>query len=288
MRKVAVALAVLVTFASFLAAGSRVLAAVTNGSFESGVDPGAFTTLSSGSTNITGWTVASGDVDYIGTYWQASNGSRSIDLNGLGPGSIGTLLTTVPGATYRVRFDMAGNPDGGPTVKTLNADVAGVTVPFSFDGTGATKSNMMWRSMSFTFVATGTTSTLRFISTIASGGFGPAIDNVSVEQISEPPSSFGSAERPLENKGGVVAAIAAAAGKEARDRRAAAAAAAAAPPVSPPSTGTGIIPPNTGDGGLRSYSNGEGPATLPAALLLVMGAIMAAIAWAHFAREARR
>ncbi|MBI3342508.1 DUF642 domain-containing protein, partial [Candidatus Curtissbacteria bacterium] len=86
----------------------------TNGSFESGTDPGVFTTVNPGGTNITGWNVDSGNVDYIGTYWPASNGVRSVDMNGLTAGSISQSLTTVVGATYNVTFDLSGNPDSRP------------------------------------------------------------------------------------------------------------------------------------------------------------------------------
>jgi hypothetical protein len=54
------------------------------------------------------------------------------------------------------------------------------------------------------------------------------------------------------NVGGAVGAIAAAAGQQASEnrQRAAAAAVASQPVVQAPSTGTGVTPPNTGDGGL--------------------------------------
>jgi hypothetical protein len=52
--------------------------AAQNGSFENGTDPGSFRTLGVGSAAIEGWSVAGGNVDYIGTYWQPSDGGRSI------------------------------------------------------------------------------------------------------------------------------------------------------------------------------------------------------------------
>jgi len=49
----------------------------TNGSFESGTDPGNFTGLTAGnSTSISNWVVETGTIDYIGTYWQASEGGE--------------------------------------------------------------------------------------------------------------------------------------------------------------------------------------------------------------------
>src|SRR5262245_54069854 len=88
-------------------------AAFTNGSFETGTNPGVFTTLASGSTAITGWMVSAGTIDYIGTYWTASDGVRSLDMSGNGPGAITQTFDTVPNQQYQVIFDLAGNPDGG-------------------------------------------------------------------------------------------------------------------------------------------------------------------------------
>lgn len=163
--------------------------ALQNGSFENGTPPGVFITPSAGdSTTITGWTVASGNVDYIGTYWAASDGNRSLDLNGVTPGAVSQSFTTVAGHSYTVKFDLAGNPDGNfwsPAVKTLNVDAGGVPTSYSFDTTGhstATAATMGWTQKTFNFTATGTSTTLTFTST--TGGafpwFGPALDNVSV------------------------------------------------------------------------------------------------------------
>ena len=70
-----------------------------NGSFENAsVNPGSgFTNLAGGSTAITGWTVGGDSIDYIGGYWNAQNGSRSIDLSGNAPGSIFQTFDTVLG-----------------------------------------------------------------------------------------------------------------------------------------------------------------------------------------------
>jgi len=131
-----------------------------NGSFEIGTDPGStFLTLPNGdSTDITGWTVIRGNVDYIGGYWQPAQGLRSLDLIGdQFVGGVQQTFDTIPGATYSVSFDMAGNPAGGPTIRPLAVNVAGNTNNFTFDVTGATVTNMNWTTHQFTFVATGTT-----------------------------------------------------------------------------------------------------------------------------------
>jgi choice-of-anchor C domain-containing protein len=171
---------------------------IVNGSFEAGLASiGDFTTLNGGdSTSITGWTVTGGQnaIDYIGTYWQPADGSRSLDLNGLLPGGIKQTFSVVLGQTYQVSFEMAGNPAGGPVVKTLNGIVDVVTDGFTFDTTNTSLSNMGWKPMSFTFTATTTSETLDFESTTTANSnnptypfaFGPALDNVSVTAVPEP------------------------------------------------------------------------------------------------------
>src|SRR4051812_33981597 len=47
---------------------------LVNGSFEDGPDPGPFMPLDEKDTQIKGWTVINGQIDYIGTYWQAAEG----------------------------------------------------------------------------------------------------------------------------------------------------------------------------------------------------------------------
>jgi choice-of-anchor C domain-containing protein len=187
-----------------LCAPANAVSLITNGSFEispiSASSLGNFTTLNGGdSTSITGWTVTGGAsaIDYIGTYWTAADGVRSLDMNGLQPGGIEQSFTTVLGQTYQVTFDMAGNPAGGPAVKTLNGIIDVTTLgSFSFDTSNPQTSltDMGWKQFSFTFVGTGTLQTLDFESTTTGNSgnssfptaFGPALDNVAVTAIPEP------------------------------------------------------------------------------------------------------
>jgi len=166
--------------------GSSSWAGLINGSFELGTDPGAYMTLNPGATDITGWTIT-GQLDYIGTYWQASDGSRSLDLSGLSAGGIQQDIDTIPGYTYIVNFDMAGNPDGPPILKQLILEAVGVDAhAFNFDVTGHTKSNMGWETMQWSFLANATTTTLKFTSLVGDTGWGPALDNVTVTAIPAP------------------------------------------------------------------------------------------------------
>ncbi|KAB7648395.1 choice-of-anchor C family PEP-CTERM protein [Polymorphobacter fuscus] len=164
-----------------LMAVSANAAIITNGSFELGTDPGVFSTENVGSTAITGWTVGGFGVDYIGSYWQASDGVRSIDLSALSSGSLSQTIATVAGTTYTVTFDVSGNPDGGLGNKVLVSSISG-SLPnvISYEITpGNSRSNMNWLTYSYDFTAFSNTSVLTFASAEFSP-FGPAIDNVSI------------------------------------------------------------------------------------------------------------
>ena len=185
---------------------SPVFALGTNGSFETGTDPGLFSTLAPGDTNIDSWDVESGTIDYIGTYWSASDGVRSIDLSGNAVGSVSQTFDTTVGATYEVTFDMAGNPAGGSVEKTMNVEATGNSAQgYSFDTTGKTLNDMGWTSKTYTFTATAASTTLTFTSTTASA-YGPALDNVAITEESTPDEDPDEDEddetgRPTDNHG---------------------------------------------------------------------------------------
>lgn len=167
-----------------LAAAPASAVSIVNGSFELGTDPGAsFTTEFAGSTDITGWTVGGfNGVDYIGGYWMASEGVRSIDLSGLGTGgSVSQQLATIVGNSYTVTFDLSGNPDAGVDTKFSVISISGSAPEIQTYDVLATNSrtNMNWESRSYTFTAFSALSTLTFASAEPSP-FGPALDNVGI------------------------------------------------------------------------------------------------------------
>jgi choice-of-anchor C domain-containing protein len=156
-----------------LAAGS-----FTNGNFESGsyADPGnaGFETLSAGSATasaMTGWSVTSGSVDWIGTYWQQPAGvTNSIDMNGTAtasqPNPVGVLaqqFATDVNATYVVQFQLAGDPVCGPATYEVSATATGAAPqPYTFDTSGTSTSSMGWAPEGYSFVAVSDTTTLTF------------------------------------------------------------------------------------------------------------------------------
>lgn len=154
-----------------------------NGSFEDGRDNiSAFIMLPAGSADITGWTVVSGSIDLIGSYWDAFDGDRSIDLNGNEPGAISQVFDTESGALYQVFFDMAGNPDD-PGLKVLVASANSMASEYEFDSTGKTHTEMGWTEMSFIFQASSNSTTLEFASISPDSVYGSALDNVRVIPI---------------------------------------------------------------------------------------------------------
>lgn len=169
-----------------------------NGSFElGGVSPCNTFNIPVGSTLITGWTVSAGNIDWLGSPpscgWQPSQGVASLDLVGSGAGGIGGIqqtFDTVPGGAYVLSFDLAGNYGAPPVIKPLAVTINGVTSNLTFDTTGRSANAMGWSSQSINFVATGTSSTVNFVSDVsASGGTlnaGAALDNVRVTLLGEP------------------------------------------------------------------------------------------------------
>jgi choice-of-anchor C domain-containing protein len=157
----------------------------TNASFETGtyVDGGlGFEQLNAGDASLDGWTVDAGSVDWVGTYWAAQDGSMSIDMSGVEPGTLSQTFATTIGDTYTVSFYLSGNPVGPPVVKSLDVSATGGPVSsYSFDASGNTLSSMNWTQETYSFLATGTSTTLSFVSTTPDR-FGPAIDNVVVTE----------------------------------------------------------------------------------------------------------
>ena len=190
-RKVSLAL---VAGAAALSAGLATSASASgtnllnNGGFESTAVTGDYTTYGASygtGADLGGWTVDSGSVDVIGTYWVPAEGSQSLDLSGNEPGSISQTITTIPGVTYHISFALSANPDASPSRSAAAAvtwNGAAVTgSPFSFDSTNATRGAMNWAYQSADVVAGGNSATLAFTSNTGDP-YGPALDDISVTQ----------------------------------------------------------------------------------------------------------
>ena len=164
---------------------SAAFTGLENGSFEAGpyVDNGSgFQQLDAPNTNITGWSVDAGSVDWVSTYWPAADGDMSIDVSGADAGTLSQTFETTIGNTYTVTFQMSGNPAGPPPEKTLEVSATGGTTGlYTYDVTNNDLLTMNWTEESYEFLATSATTTLTFRSTTATA-YGPAIDNVVVTE----------------------------------------------------------------------------------------------------------
>jgi choice-of-anchor C domain-containing protein len=166
---------------------------IVNGSFETGADPGSFTTLFGGdTTSIPGWRVVNHSIDYIGTYWQADHGNRSIDLSGDLPGGVSQLVTGLtPNVAHILTFSLSGNPDHPNAANHIFVSV-GEAMPWaaSFFHSGAgTHANMNWQTYSLTFTPTANFALVQFTS-FEPSPFGPALDNVSLRMVPGPAAAL--------------------------------------------------------------------------------------------------
>ncbi|MCH6563562.1 MAG: choice-of-anchor C family protein [Myxococcales bacterium] len=176
----------------FLPVSPALAMSILNGSFEQGtisdLDP-RFETLPAGSGNITSWEIIGLSVDYIGSLWMASDGNRSLDLEGIeanAGGGVQQTFATDIGQMYEVTFDMAGNPSGVSSIKVLNVSAGDNNQNFSFDTVESSTEFMNWDTRMFTFTATSTSTTLAFTAVSPLAGFGAALDNVDVHPVPEP------------------------------------------------------------------------------------------------------
>jgi choice-of-anchor C domain-containing protein len=178
----------------FVCVGTASAAAFQNGSFELGTTSPPFVEVHVGDTNITGWAVTAGNVDFMDTYWLGHTGANSIDLNGNSLGTIAQTFDTISGHPYQVEFWLAGNYAGGPTVKKVEVNATGTgNTPqqFTFDVTGHSSTNMGWEQHFYNFTADGSSTTLSFASlSVNIGGannYGAVLDDVSITDTYTPP-----------------------------------------------------------------------------------------------------
>jgi choice-of-anchor C domain-containing protein len=155
-------------------------ALIKNRSFENGADPADAAVLAPGSKSLEGWTVVDGDVTYVGKKWQHADGARSVALTC--GGGISQTIETEPDQTYEVRFNMAGDPDATPSLKTVIVSLGAETRIFTFDTAGRSRTEMGWASRTHVFKASGKASALAFRSPKDKCS-SPAVDNVRVDPI---------------------------------------------------------------------------------------------------------
>lgn len=180
--------------ASALIASGAQAVTVVNGSFENGIALPSGTAFlpapPNDSTSIPGWTILSSGIDYTNsTVWDASQGSRSIELAGIGSGGITQRITNqfTPGKTYRLTWDMSVNPLANDGIyQVLVSGTGGGGEYFVYEKTAAnTPTNMLYQTYNYLWTVGGTSSNIQFRSR---GGrsVGVVIDNVRISLVPEP------------------------------------------------------------------------------------------------------
>lgn len=162
-----------------------------NGSFESGPDiTGDYLMVMPDSTAINGWTVGPGAIDIItNDLWIASDGERSLDLNGNHPGAISQSFDTIPGAWYKVFFDISGNPHltWSTPIKIIEVIAGSYSQQYTYDVSAESPEyapgDMKWIEMLFIFKANSNVTILKFNSLSSDDAYGPALDNIRVSLI---------------------------------------------------------------------------------------------------------
>ena len=172
---------------------------LTNGSFEdigAGAIPeswGGLTYYVDGthpsqgpSVFLPGWTVQSGSVDltWSSSVWgPADTGNYSLDINGWSPGVISQNFATVAGQTYDVSYAYSRNAAGSafdPVQATVAAGDVSKLVSVSYeDPDFGSAYHMLWGHSGFSFVATGSQSTIT-LSAVTGGNAGVFFDSIDV------------------------------------------------------------------------------------------------------------
>ncbi|RKI42040.1 DUF642 domain-containing protein [Corallococcus sp. AB049A] len=146
----------------------------SNGSFENNaIGNFNYVVLNAGSTALPGWTITSGIKVMKNTYKTPQNGVQSIDLNGLGAGSLYQDVPTVVGAGYTVSFYVSNSPACATVSRSATINYGPSSASFS-------NASASWSARSYVFNATSTTSRIQLTSTSGGVGCGLAIDNLQV------------------------------------------------------------------------------------------------------------
>jgi len=132
-----------------------------------------------------GWTVTGGTVDIIGLgsgYDYLPGNGQYIDLDGAGtPGTLATAatFTLMPGITYTLSFDLAGNQAFHPSIPSSATDTVTVTL-------GPATTNIVvpqaqgFQTYAMVIVGDGSTSSISFLNSTDGDKQGALLDNVAL------------------------------------------------------------------------------------------------------------
>ncbi|HEY1615696.1 MAG TPA: DUF642 domain-containing protein [Rhizomicrobium sp.] len=172
---------------------------VTNGSFEdtnnfdgcsnpNGCSDNTMV-LSPGNTQMTGWTVTTNQLAWIGPLnpfgLTAPDGNYFLDLTSYGDsgtyGGISQMISTVAGQSYELTFDLGGSTTYGAS-DSLTACAGGTCSVFSITATGTND----WLAERLSFTGTGGLMTISLVGLSGENYIG--LDDVAVTSVPEPGS----------------------------------------------------------------------------------------------------
>jgi hypothetical protein len=130
---------------------------------------------------VNGWLPEEGEqYAELDSDWDGPGGSLNDE-----PGSVAISQTiqTIPGRNYTISFYFSPRP---------STDESNNVLEFAWDGdvkdtiTGSGGSNTIWNQSSYSFTATGFTTTIKFADRGTSDSFGTFLDNVSAKCVPNP------------------------------------------------------------------------------------------------------
>jgi choice-of-anchor C domain-containing protein len=182
-------LCILAGAALFVGGQSAYAVTISNGSFETPIVGGQYSTYAGGSGNLPSWSVDGDSIDHIGSYWNAQSGNQSVDLNGNNIGGISqTVGSLLNGQEYTVSFYIAATPGYGS--QTVDVSFGTTSQSYTLGDTGSL-SNMNWAVQTIKFVADASgTALLKFAGTgnLFNNAAGMALDNVTIAATPIPPA----------------------------------------------------------------------------------------------------
>lgn len=132
------------------------------------------------------WTLHGG-VDVVGLgAGSAAEGTQFIDLNGntdeAGPASLSQKVATFAGHRYRLTFELAGNPNGEPQEKTVDAALGSTVQHLTFNVAGHSNEDLGWTEHALETTTCDTSLEVALNSTTP-GARGPNVDAISVVDL---------------------------------------------------------------------------------------------------------
>jgi choice-of-anchor C domain-containing protein len=155
---------------------------VANASFEAPQINSSF--LANLSDGLSDWQILGTNIDLIGSYWQASDGKQSLDLNGSDTGGVQQSVSTSAGILYELSFDLAKNPAvGAAATVSVEVSAGDENAVYSYSEPSVS-ADMLWQQQQLIFSATGTVTSIKIeaLAPLANAS-GAALDNVSVRAI---------------------------------------------------------------------------------------------------------